>query len=146
MQVREIMTKNVEVVRPDATLQDAARKMKGLDVGPMPVCDGDRLLGMLTDRDITIRAVADGMDPRQTAVGNLMTPDVVYCFDDQDVRDAARIMQDRQIRRLLVLNRDKRLVGIVSLGDIAVDTQSAGTSGETLERVSEPSEPQRKAA
>jgi CBS domain-containing protein len=121
--------------------------MRDMDVGPIPVCDGDRLLGMLTDRDIAIRAVAeDGRDPREVAVANVMTPDVIYCFDDQDVEEAARIMQERQIRRLLVLNREKQLVGIVSLGDVAVENTNPQTKAETLKKVSEPAEPQRAAA
>src|SRR3712207_8968 len=103
MKLSEIMTRNVEVVRPDATLQEAAQKMKNLDVGPLPVCDGRKVQGMLTDRDITIRATAAGLDPKTTKVRDVMTPDVTYCFEDQDVQDAARIMGEQQIRRLIVL-------------------------------------------
>jgi CBS domain-containing protein len=142
MKLKDIMTREVEVVRPDSTLQEAATKMKGIDVGPMPVCDGDRLVGMLTDRDITVRAVAEGCDPKSTKVRDVMTPDVFWCFEDQDVRDAAKLMQDKQIRRLIVLNRDKRLTGIVALGDIAVDTRDTGLAGRTVEGISEPSQPQ----
>jgi len=122
MLLRDVMTPHVEVIHPDATLREAAQKMKTLDVGPVPVCDGDRLQGMLTDRDITIRATAEGRDPNTTRVREVMTPDVVYCFEDQDVREAARTMEQWQIRRLIVLNQDKRLVGIVSLGDLATQT------------------------
>src|SRR5437763_10508619 len=100
MQVREIMTCGVEVIRPDATLQEAAQKMKSLDVGPLPVCDGDRLVGMLTDRDITVRATAEGLDPKTTRVRDVMTPEVYYVFEDADVQEAARVMQQRQIRRI----------------------------------------------
>jgi len=136
------MTTNVEVVRPDASLQEAAEKMMHLDVGPLPVCDGERLVGMLTDRDITVRATAQGRDPKTTQVQAVMTPDIIYCFEDQDVADAARLMEEHQIRRLVVLNRDKRLVGIVSLGDLALETDEAGLDdaevGEVLEQVSEP--------
>jgi CBS domain-containing protein len=138
MQVKEVMTRGVECVPPDCTLQEAAQKMKALDVGPLPICDNDRLAGMLTDRDITVRAVAEGLDPRTTRVRDVMTPEVVWCFDDQDVEEAARLMKEKQIRRLLVLNRDKRLVGIVSLGDLAVETGDEQLAGETLEKVSEP--------
>jgi CBS domain-containing protein len=145
MQVREVMTPNVEVVPPEATLQQAAQKMKSMDVGPMPICDGERVLGMVTDRDITVRATAEGLDPKTTPVANVMTPEVVFCFEDQDVSEAARIMQEKQIRRLLVMSRDKKLVGIVSLGDLAVDGGSDNQTGETLERVSEPAQPQRAA-
>ncbi len=94
---------------------------------------------MITDRDITVRAVADACDPRSTTVEEVMTPDVVYCFDDQDVQEAARLMQAHQIRRLVVLDRDKRLVGIVSLGDLAVETGDEKLAGKTLEEVSLPS-------
>jgi len=143
MQLREIMTHEVEVIHPDATLQEAAQKMKGLDVGPLPVCTGKRLEGMLTDRDITVRAVAEGRDPRTTKVQEVMTSEVVCAFEDQDITEAARLMEECQIRRVVVLNRDKQLVGIVSLGDLAVHTGDERQAGQTLERVSEPTEPQR---
>ncbi len=147
MKVSEVMTRQVETVDPTATLREAAQKMKNLDVGPMPVCNGDRLMGMLTDRDIVIRAVAEeGRDPRDVPVGSIMTPDVIYCFDDQDAEEAARIMQERQIRRILVLNRDKKLVGIVALADLATEGTRDQTKAETLEKVSEPAEPNRRAA
>jgi CBS domain-containing protein len=93
---------------------------------------------MLTDRDITVRATAEGCDPKTTKVEDVLTPDVIYCFEDQDVQEAARLMKENQIRRLVVLNRDKRLVGIISLGDLAVETGDEQLTGETLERVSEP--------
>ena len=144
MQVKEVMTSGVECMRPDASLQEAARKMRDLDVGPMPVCgDNDRLVGMLTDRDIAVRAVADGKDARTTSVRDVMTPDVIYCYEDQDVGEAARLMKENQVRRLVVLNRDKRLVGIVSLGDLATESGDRQKSGEVLQDVSEPSVPRR---
>src|SRR5687767_4750775 len=121
MQVKEIMTRNVECVRPTDTLEVAARKMRDLDIGPLPVCGGDdRLAGIVTDRDITVRATADGRDPTRTTVKEVMTPDVVYVFEDQDAKDAADTMATHQIRRVLVLNRDKRLAGIVAMADLAV--------------------------
>jgi len=139
MQVKDVMTRQVECVSPDDTLQLAACKMRDLDVGPMPVCgDNDRLVGMLTDRDITIRAVADGRDPGTAKVKDSMSEGVRYCFEDDDVNSAARQMQKEQIRRLVVLNRDKRLVGIISLGDLAVETGNEQLAGQTLEEVSEP--------
>jgi CBS domain-containing protein len=139
MLIREVMTSPVEVIHPDAPLQEAAQKMMDLDVGPLPVCDGDRLVGMLTDRDITIRATARGCDPKTTPVRAAMTPELVYCFDDRDVREAARLMENHQIRRLPVVDRNKRLVGIVSLGDISVRaTQEPHLDEEILEEVSEP--------
>ncbi len=144
MQVKDVMTAGAKCVAPSGSLQEAARTMKLLDVGSLPVCgDDDRLAGMITDRDIIVRAVAEGLDPRATTVQDVMTPDVAYCFEDQDVRDAARLMQDRQIRRLVVLDRGKRLVGIVSLGDLAVQTGDEQMAGETLEQVSEPVGPAR---
>jgi CBS domain-containing protein len=143
MQVRELMTRQVEVVSPDSTVQDAAQKMKDLDVGPLPVCEGDRLVGMITDRDITVRSTAEGYDPWTTRVGDAMTPEVNYCYEDDDVAEAARLMKDKEVRRLAVLSRDKRLVGIVSLGDLAVHLGDEQVSGETLKRVSEPAEPRR---
>jgi CBS domain-containing protein len=138
MELRDVMTRDVEVVSPETTLVEAARKMRELDVGPIPVCDDNRILGIITDRDIATRAVAEGRDPKQTRVRDVMTRDVVYCFEDQDVDEAARLMQQRQVRRVLVLNRQRELAGIVSLGDLAVDTRDTQMSGSTLERVSEP--------
>jgi CBS domain-containing protein len=143
MQLKDIMTRQVEVTSPEATIQQAAEQMRRLDVGPLPVCDGDRLIGMLTDRDITVRAVAEGSDPTTTIVREAMTPEIVYGFEDQDVQEAARLMEQYQIRRLPILNRDKRLVGIVSLGDLAVGTGNPPLAGEVLEQVSEPTRPQR---
>jgi CBS domain-containing protein len=143
MQLREIMTQDVEVISPEATVKDAAKKMQQLDVGPLPVCDGERLLGMLTDRDITIRVVAEGANPATKKVRETMTPGMVYCFEDQDVKEAARLMEQHQIRRLPVVNRDKRLVGIVSLGDLAVGTRDEKLTGKVLEQVSEPAAPNR---
>jgi CBS domain-containing protein len=138
MQVRDVMTTGAECVRPADSLQDAARKMKDLDVGPLPVCEGDRLVGMITDRDITVRATAEALPPMLGQVQDVMTRDVVYCFEDQDVQEAARLMREHQVRRLVVLNRDKRLVGIVSLGDLAVETGDEKLAGQTLEHVSLP--------
>ena len=143
MELREIMTRNPEVVSGDASLQEAATKMKNLDVGLMPICDGDRLQGMLTDRDITIRATADGRDPNKTKVTEVMSTDVAYCFEDQEVAEAVSLMEARQIRRLPILNKDKHLVGVVSLGDIAVHVGDRDLAGETLQEVSEPAQPKR---
>jgi CBS domain-containing protein len=143
MLVKDVMTRHVECVSPEDTLQTAARKMRDLDVGPMPVCGPDgKLAGMVTDRDITVRATADGEDPKATKVRDAMTPEVVYVFEDQDTGDAARQMTEKQIRRLLVLNRDKKLSGIVSLGDLSVDADKR-QAGDVLKDVSEPAEPRR---
>ncbi|HEY3198298.1 MAG TPA: CBS domain-containing protein [Nitrospirales bacterium] len=138
MQVKDVMTKNVEVVRPDATLEEAAKKMKALDIGPLPVCDGEKLVGVLTDRDITVRATAEGRDPKQTTVREVMSQELITIVEDQDVEEAAKLMQSKQIRRVPVLSRDKRLVGILSLGDLAQRTQDSKLAGKTLEEVSTP--------
>ena len=138
MQVKDVMTRGAEVVRPDATLQEAANKMKSLDVGPLPVCDGDKIIGMLTDRDITVRATAKGLDPKQTRVQEVMSKELITCLEDQDVKEAAELMQSKQIRRVPILNKDKRLVGMLSLGDLAHRTQDSKLAGKTLEEVSTP--------
>jgi CBS domain-containing protein len=143
MQLKDVMTRDVEVIDPDATLQEAARKMQALDVGPLPVCDGERVVGMLTDRDITVRATAEGRDPATTKVREVMTPEVVYLLEDQDTEEAARLMQERQLRRLLVMGPDRHVVGIVALGDLAVETGDERRVGQVLEGISEPSEPER---
>jgi CBS domain-containing protein len=143
MQLKDVMTRNVEVIGPEATLADAASRMDALDIGPLPVCENDRLVGMITDRDITVRATAMGEDPKTTRVRDAMTRDVLCCHEDDDVREATRLMERNQVRRLPVLNREDRLVGIVSLADLAVWTGDEQLSGEVLERVSEPAEPDR---
>lgn len=143
MQIKEVMTHDVEVVRPSAPLKEAAEKMKTLDVGALPVCDGRRLVGMLTDRDISVRAVAEGRDPLDTEVQEVMTANVVYAFEDQRVEEAAQLMSDNQIRRLPIIDRDKLLVGIVSLGDLAVNAADRSMTGAVLEEVSMPAEPKR---
>ena len=143
MELRDIMTRNVEVVNGNASLKEAATKMKKLDVGLIPVCDGDRLKGLLTDRDITIRATANGRDPSKTKVNEVMSTDIAYCLEDQAVDEAIILMEARQIRRLPILNQDKQLVGIVSLADIAVHVGDRDLTGETLEEISEPAEPKR---
>lgn len=143
MQLRDVMTRDVEIVRPDATLAEAAGRMKALDVGPLPVCDGNRLVGMLTDRDVTTRATAAGQDPRTTRVRDAMTPDVAYCFEDQDISEAEQLMRERKIRRIAVLDRNKQLVGMVSLGDLATKSGGEKAPHEVLTDVSEPAHPKR---
>jgi CBS domain-containing protein len=143
MELRDIMTRDVEVVNGDASLTDAAIKMKDLDVGLIPVCNGDRLQGMVSDRDITIRATAAGRDPTKTKVEEIMSTDIAYCMEDQEIEEAVNLMEARQIRRLPILNREHRLVGIVSLGDIAVHVGDQDLAGETLVEISTPSEPKR---
>jgi CBS domain-containing protein len=143
MKVNEVMTRRAECICADATLQDAAERMRTLNIGSLPVCDDDHLIGMLTDRDIAIRSVSAGHDPRNDHVRDAMTAHVFYCYEDQDVTEAAELMRTRQVRRLPVLRRDQHLTGIVSLGDLAVEAGNEQLAGETLEAISEPSSPQR---
>jgi CBS domain-containing protein len=124
MKVTEFMSHDVETVSPDQPIQEAARFMLRADAGAMPVSDGDRLIGMVTDRDIAVRGVAEGLGP-DTPVRDVMTEDLVYCFDDEEVEAVALKMSDAQVRRMPVLSRDgENLVGIVSLGDISRSDQS----------------------
>jgi CBS domain-containing protein len=131
------MTRDVRCVAPETTLEEAARQMRDLDVGPLPICDRDRLSGMLTDRDIVVRAVAEGRAP-STPVSQVMTKEVTYCYEDDSLDDCAKLMKQKQIRRVLVLDRSKRLVGIVSMKDLALEGQDEELSAQTLEAVSEP--------
>src|SRR3954462_694227 len=137
MQVSEILTREVETIRPETSAREAAQRMRSMDVGALPVCDGRRLLGMVTDRDLTLRILAEGRDPNATPVEAAMTPDVQYVFEEDDVQRAAQIMKDNQIRRLPVVDREKHLVGILAIGDIATHATDQ-LSGDTLEKVSEP--------
>ena len=136
MKVSDVMTCDVECIPPNASLKEAAAKMKELDVGSLPVCDNDRLVGMITDRDIVIRAVAQGRSV-DTKVAAVMSKEVLYCFDTDDLDDVSRNMGKAQVRRLPVVNADKRLVGIVSLGDLA-RSEDPTTIGRTVTRVSTP--------
>jgi CBS domain-containing protein len=135
MLVNEVMTKHVEFVGPDESLEEAARKMKDLGVGPLAVCENEGVVGMLTDRDITVRAVAAGRNPQTTKVRDVMSGELICCFEDQAVEVAAHLMRSQQIRRVLVLDRDKRLVGIISLSDLALDAPTAQGAGEILQDV-----------
>ncbi|PVE23331.1 CBS domain-containing protein [Microvirga sp. KLBC 81] len=136
MRVSEVMTRDVRLIEPTQTIQDAAKLMSELDAGIMPVREGDRLVGMITDRDITVRAVAQGRGP-DTPVREIMTDEVLYCFDDDETDAVERNMADIKVRRLPVLNRDKRLVGIVSLGDLAV-SDKASKIGAAMAGISQP--------
>ena len=137
--VAEVMTTDVQVVQPQESLRRAASLMQELDIGVLPVCDGERLQGMLTDRDITIYGVAEGLNPYKACVSDVMTEDVEYCTADQDVQEVMRLMGDKQVRRLPVVDADKKLVGIVSLGDLAV--RQNGHIDRTVRQVSEPGNP-----
>jgi CBS domain-containing protein len=130
------MTRGVFIVSPEETIQEAALAMAGIDAGVLPVGDSDRLVGMVTDRDIAIRGVAEGKDPT-AKVRDVMTTKIKYCFEDEEVEDVTRNMGDIQVRRLPVVNREKRLVGILSLGDVAVAADDA-EAGEVLRMISRP--------
>ena len=136
MRVSEAMTRDVRIARPDQSIQDAAKMMSDVDAGVLPVGENDQLVGMITDRDIAIRGIAQGKGP-DTPVREVMTADVKYCFEDEDTGQVARNMADQQVRRLPVVNRDKRLVGILSLGDLAV-MQGDQPAGEALTGTSQP--------
>ena len=136
MKVRDAMSRDVQVASPTQTICDAAKMMAKIDAGVLPVGENDLLVGMITDRDITIRAVAEGK-AHTTKVREIMSEEVLYCFDDQDLDEVAQNMSDTKVRRLPVVNRDKRLVGIISLGDVARN-EDAGTTGQTVSHISEP--------
>jgi CBS domain-containing protein len=138
MYVNQVMTRGAECIQPGATIREAAERMKTLDVGALPVCENDRLIGMLTDRDIVVRCISAGRDPRTEHVRDAMSPEVFYCLEDQDINEAAGIMMEKQVRRLAVLNRQQRLAGILSLGDLALEAGDGQLAGETLGVISEP--------
>ena len=134
MKVSKCMTRDVELVRPTQTIREAAQMMAELDAGALPVQQDDRLVGMITDRDIAVRAVAQGKSP-ETPVQDVMSPELLYCFEDQEIEDVSRNMGEVKVRRLPVVNRDKRLVGIISIGDLARKEEQTLT-GSTLARIS----------
>ena len=138
MLLRDMMTAKIEDIPADATLVQAAQKMKQLDIGAIPVCEDDRLVGIITDRDIAVRAVAEGRDPKNMSVREAMSPDICFCYEDESVESAAKLMEEKQIRRLPVFDRKERAIGMVSLGDLAVRNHDDRLSGEVLVRVSEP--------
>ena len=142
MQVQEIMHKNVQLADPNMTIRDVARRMRAENVGALPVGENDRLIGMVTDRDIVVRAVADERVPGNTTVRDVMSEGVCYCFEDDDVGRAAEVMADHQVRRLPVLNRQKRLVGVVALADLGRSQAGAGQSA--LEGISQPTDKERR--
>jgi CBS domain-containing protein len=135
MVVGEVMNKNIQTIGPDASIIEAASKMRDGDFGVMPVMDGQNLVGMLTDRDIAIRVVAEGKDLQQCTVEDVMTPEILTCNEDDDLEEIAQMMADKQVRRLPVLDMNKKLVGIVSVGDLAIMDQDQ--AGEALGGISE---------
>ena len=137
MRVQQCMSRDVKVATPTQSIQDAAWMMEEIDCGFLPVGEDDRLVGMITDRDIAIRAVGQGKGP-DTPVRDVMSKEVLYCFEDQDLAHVTKSMAEQQVRRLPVLNRDKRLVGIVSLGDVALSDGNAKRTGDALSAISQP--------
>jgi CBS domain-containing protein len=137
MNVNRCMSTDVRLASPSESLRQAARTMKEIDAGVLPVGDNDRLVGMITDRDIAVRGVAEGKGP-DTPVREVMTREILYCYDDESLEDVARQMRELQVRRMPVLNRDKRLVGIISLGDIAQMEEIPQVIAGAMAGVSEP--------
>jgi len=138
MQISEIMSRDVVIVSPTDSLQMVAQKMAEIDSGIMPVGEKDRLVGIVTDRDIVLRAVAKGKTPGKSTARDVMSPDIKYCYEDETLEDAARNMSTLQVKRLPVLNREKRLVGIVSLGDLAMEPEADEQSKDALVGISQP--------
>lgn len=137
MQIEDIMTADVSYVRPDTPILEIARKMRDADIGSTPVIEDDRLVGMVTDRDIVVRLIADGGDIGTKTARDAMSPGILYCFADDSVEAVLGNMGDRQIRRLPVVNRDKQLVGVVSLGDLSLTGRNKA-AGEALQEISQP--------
>lgn len=137
MRVKEIMSQKPDLLSPSDTLEKAAKLMHQHDFGFIPIGENDRLVGVVTDRDITIRGVAQRKDPGKTPVKEVMTKEVLYCFEDDDAKKAVKSMEDKRVRRLMVLNKDKRLTGVVSLGDVATKCKDDKLAGEALHDISE---------
>jgi CBS domain-containing protein len=135
MKIREIMSTNVECVPPDTGVQEIANKMKTLDVGFLPVCDKDRLVGTVTDRDIVIRGIAGGKNLTSLKAKEVMNKDVHWCYEDQDIEEVAERMRDKDVRRMIILNKSKRLVGVASIGDISKVEEKE--TGKTLKDITE---------
>jgi CBS domain-containing protein len=135
--IRDIMTTDIECASPESTLQDAASAMKAHDIGSLPVCEGKRVVGIITDRDIAIRGVAEGRDPGSTKVRDCMSKDIVSVREDSDLKEAERLMRERQLRRLPVLNGEGNLVGYLAIAKIA-RTESPEEAGKVLQGVSQP--------
>jgi CBS domain-containing protein len=138
MQIRDIMTQSPETIRADSTVQQAAEKMRNFDIGFLPVMDEDMIVGVITDRDIVVRCIALGQDANAVAVSDVMTSAAIHCTDDQDIEEALTIMEENQIRRLVVLDENRQPVGVVSLGDIAAHADDLSLCGKALQQISEP--------
>ena len=144
-QINDVMSKNFKFITPETSVQEAAQQMRDGDFGFLPVGENDRLIGMVTDRDIAVRSAAAGQNPADTNVRDVMTPNTFYCFDDQSVDEVCDNMAEIKVRRLPVVNRDKRLVGVVSLGDVSQAAHRAKT-GDALQEITVGCADQAKAA
>lgn len=133
-QIKDVMSPNFKWMAPDSPVAQVAQQMRDMDCGFMPLAENDKMIGMVTDRDITVRAIAEGKDPANTPARDIMTPKTYYCFDDQDVEEVCNNMGEIQVRRLPVVNRDKRLVGVVSMGDLA-QAASRTNVGQTQQQI-----------
>ena len=138
MRIQDVMTAEVSFVRPDTPILEIARKMRDGDIGSTPVVEDERLVGMVTDRDVVVRVIAEGGDVRTKTARDAMSPGILYCFVDDSVEAVLENMGDQQIRRLPVIDRQKRLVGVVSLGDLALSGKRKA-AGEALQEISQPS-------
>ena len=135
--LKDLMSRDVQIISPDGTIKEAAQQMRKGNFGMMPVGENDRMIGTISDRDIVIRAVAEGKDP-STKVREIMSEGIVWAYEEDSVDDAVKLMSDHQIRRLPIVNADKRLVGIVALGDFAVESSAIEAAGEALSEISKP--------
>jgi CBS domain-containing protein len=135
MQVRDIMTRDVQVVSPETSVFEAAKKMRAFDIGCLPVCKGKRCIGIFTDRDIVIRVIATQRQPENTLVSDIMTTDIVYCSESDEISKVVKLMEDKQVRRILVLDDDRCPIGICSVGDLALDSGDLQMAGEVMHEV-----------
>lgn len=138
MKVKEVMSTNVKQISTNAMISEAAEKMKTFNIGVLPIFDNNKIVGLLTDRDIVVRAIAAGLDPKTTLIKNVYTPEVLSCSEDDDIETAAKIMEDNKVRRLMVFSNTQTLAGILSVGDLALKTSKDHLTYEVLEKVCEP--------
>jgi CBS domain-containing protein len=135
MQAKDLMTRTVTCISPETRIQDAAKTMKAMDVGFLAVCEKDRLVGAVTDRDVVLRVIAEGKDVKDCRARDVMTHDIFWCFEDQTADEVADYMAEKEIRRVLLLDRNKRLVGVISIGDLAKGAEEHVT-GKTIKDIS----------
>ncbi len=140
MQTRQIMSRDVKLIHRNTNLKEAASTMKEFDIGMLPVVDDDKVVGILTDRDIVLRAVAEGRNPEKTEARDAMSTDVITAYDDQDASEVSDLMKKKKVRRLVVFNHDNKISGVFSLGDLASSLENKGKVGEILENITEPGE------